>query len=428
MVIKCPKCENWTDSDSKFCPTCGASLSRISKQKTDSDFSAASDFGRRNRFNDTTTFDNAENETSYTDYYDNAAKQPYRQTPNRDVKPRSHATLIAAIIGILGIIAALIFLITGFTHKAVNYVDRYVVNANHDPGTIIDWSGSTDDTTPIAIDPAALGGLDLVVEPQTLIDDGFRYLRAVGNITTQTLVDNNNVTMTVTGMTYRYGSLYLQITATNKTDMTLSFTCDTCIIDGYAIDAGYYESLAPYESAAQELAIYSDVFEDTELINIGEITLKFRVYNEDDYSQTAANFYTTLQTTTYGLVQPSDADRGLVFYDDGLLKLSALKLKSAFDNDDDDYVFTCLIQNDSDRDCYVELTDIFINGMRLDYNALYAELPAGTKTVGTMYIWESDLDDIDVDTIESLSFVGSVRDANTFANLAEIPATTLSLY
>jgi len=101
----------------------------------------------------------------------------------------------------------------------------------------------------------------------------------------QVLVDNDRITVTVTGVKMDpIWGYTLQVFLENKTDKNLMFSLADVSVNGFMVDPLWAESVAPGKMSNTEIHFSEKSFKDNGIETVEELEFVLRVYNEKDFT------------------------------------------------------------------------------------------------------------------------------------------------
>lgn len=251
-----------------------------------------------------------------------------------------------------------------------------------------------------------------------------------------TVVDNDEVTITLTGLDPDYALGYtIDVTIVNKSsDVTYMVGVDdaNCSVDGVLISTLYAEEVAPGKTSYSELTIYdADELEEAG-VAFTDIALSFYAYNSDDWTEeyvvddAVAHVYPYGEdaATTYARESAADDE---VLVDNDYVTVTVI----GYDPDATlGYEVELYITNKTDAEVMVSTDDESINGIMCDpYWAV--SMGANTSCFAEISWYNSSLEEIGIEDAESeisdIEFTLNVYDYDTFEDYVEGLDVTLSV-
>ena len=211
------------------------------------------------------------------------------------------------------------------------------------------------------------------------------------------LVDDDNVTITLNSFGVNWGMVEMSLSVENKTDKTVYAFIDENKIDGYTVNEGFFGStLEPGDVYEDSTYFYSDTLKALGITAIDELTIRFCVYEDNDYD----NYITDNTVTIFPTGKaPQDVEyperrtgeNELVAVDNDQMTFIIIE-----DAEDEFYGYQlkCFLENKTLEPLSFQLTEITVNGEEADCYVYYT-LNGGSKT----YV-DYSLDDLKVDAAD----------------------------
>ena len=106
-----------------------------------------------------------------------------------------------------------------------------------------------------------------------------------GQPTDITIVDNDNVSVIVTG--YSIDDIWgytMHLYLVNKTNMNLTFSADEVSVNGIMADPFWASTIGAGRVSFEAMSWFDSTFEENGITDVEEIEMKLRIYNSDDWS------------------------------------------------------------------------------------------------------------------------------------------------
>ena len=226
------------------------------------------------------------------------------------------------------------------------------------------------------------------------------------------LVDNTNVTIWV--KEFYVDSIWgttMKVFLENKTDKTVMFSIDSCVVDGLSFDPFWAKELMPGSKANAEIQWY-------DLDTIPTIVeCDFRAYDSNDWmSDDIYNGHHVIYPQGEAAAQSAtivEAPNGLVLADTNELSIIAT---NTYEDPIWGYSLNLYLQNKTNRSLMFSVENAALNGFSIDpYWA--CEVPANARAYSDVS-WSNDsLDENDIDIVQEILLALRVYDAEDwFAN------------
>ena len=106
-----------------------------------------------------------------------------------------------------------------------------------------------------------------------------------GQPTDITIVDNDNVSVIVTGYSIDdIWSYTMHLYLVNKTNMNLTFSADEVSVNGIMADPFWASTIGAGRVSFEAMSWFDSTFEENGITDVEEIEMKLRIYNSDDWS------------------------------------------------------------------------------------------------------------------------------------------------
>ena len=186
-------------------------------------------------------------------------------------------------------------------------------------------------------------------------------------------------------------------------------------MNDYYCSTSLYTTVEAGESAEGELYMpVSDLY-SAGVTCIGKIDLRIAAFDSESYDRIATGELVEIRTSAYE--QDWQAmPNGEVIYDDNGLVVMLLDpaLQESWIEDYYQYNF-CFINN-TDTDLRVECETFSINECELS-TWIYAYVPAGKRTLDGSTFFQSDLEQYEIESPETVELVFAVRNDDTYEEL-----------
>lgn len=428
MVIKCPKCGNWTDDNSRFCPTCGCSLGKTiaNNKKNDDAFGFNGDDRASSIFEKAgPSPDNGFSGNSAASSPSRESRQTSRQTGRRYRRSGNAAALLIIVIAAIAIIMAVVALISFRT--ASEYVSDLRNDLAYEPGEIhsVTYEREPDFFARGQAQPD-FGEAELAFDRAALRQNGFDYLAGVGTLTPGIITESADYSLALTGMSLEPGCLKLDMELKALSDRTVTVDLYNLYVNRYVVDSYFSLTAGPGDTDLEALYIYADSLNEIGIVNIGEIALPMTIYDEN--SNTLYDKTPVLLTSLFDIMDDDPPEGGTVLAQNDQFRLEALALAPYSHYSKEDLVLSFYISNTSGRDLSLSMDNIYINGKKSEYMSLYEYIPDNGQAVAVMYLWEDDLAEAgaDADTITSLTFDAVVADYYRYDDSMDLGTFTLN--
>lgn len=244
------------------------------------------------------------------------------------------------------------------------------------------------------------------------------------SIEEQVVLDEQGVRITVLSLDQdSWFGPTINLLIENNAEKSLTVQARNCSVNGAMIDPYFSCDVAAGKKANGELSFSSTDFSDAGIQTLQSIELTFYVYETDTYDEVFSSEMVTIYTTAPASFQQTFTVSGTeVFNADGV-RFVVLGL----DESDPTWGSNIRVyaENNSTRSITVQLTDVSVNGYMIDPYFYSAILP-GKVAFDRITFFQTDLDDNNITSIDSLEFRVHVFDSDSWDTIADsdpIPLT-----
>ena len=227
----------------------------------------------------------------------------------------------------------------------------------------------------------------------------------------QVLLDNDMVKITAKELiVYRHHETCIRLYVENKSEKAFDLKGDDVIINGYVCYSLSKLSLKAGEKADFELGFRPESYNERVLGKIGEIKLRFCLREPD-------SFYDVIQKSDWITINASDIEAedekldkdGITLFDKDGIRIVAIE-NGGFDLESAS--IKVYIENNTDKDIYIEDKDFYVNGYRVDGDA-FGSIYAGTKMITSIeFFYYDNPDKEEIGIIDELGVSFEIKDNN----------------
>ena len=469
MVIKCPNCNNWTESTSKFCPVCGTPLTALYGVRSEDipnpieDGLPDSPTGPAGMTNETAGMTAGPNGTPNRpepDPVPKAGSYPQGSGPrayNRPPKRSSHKILIIVLGAVIAMALLTMILAYGIYTRVSHMTDHSVESITSAPpsetgeGTF-DEGISDEGTIQDGEEEALFPETDLAPEDEEtesgnsesgfaaendptvttdvttaeLANAGYTNLKALPAVETgQVLLDQAGVVVTLTGFGLdSYDALTVTAHVVNNSGRDVVALMSDVLVNTYLIDTYTFLEVEAGGDGDLLLEFFNRDINITGITNIGEIRFITQVVEPETYNPIASSD-NRIETSDYAQMDTTPNDDGFEIANTNGLRIVA---KSVEEDDDDsgDQLVYFYMQNNSDKKVTFEIRDVFLNGEEV-YSLLYSDLPAGSQAVNYFYVYHDELEQYGIERIDEIGLTAAFYDSANYSMIKEIEDISLSV-
>lgn len=236
------------------------------------------------------------------------------------------------------------------------------------------------------------------------------------SIEEQVLLDKDGVKITATGFTRdEYGWDQIQVIVENNTDRDLTIGSEKVAINGYMDWVFWGVDVVAGKKSNSYISLTDDTTKVAGITNIG--TVEFYFWAEDrskeDYESYFTGEYYMLKTSQAGKEVDANTDKPELYSGEGI------RVTSLGSDRDDDYgktnLYFCL-ENNTGKEVDVDVDDMSIDGLM---TSAYVSLtvPDGKKGIGVITLYDDDLDEDGIKTVDNVEFKLKLEDEETWEDM-----------
>ncbi len=247
-----------------------------------------------------------------------------------------------------------------------------------------------------------------------------------GDVTVEetVLVDQNGIKITSTGLEEDsfYGTV-LNVLIENTSDKDVTVYSTATVVNGYAVSGYLFAEVSAGKKANEQFTLSAATLEAVGIETIGLIETSFRAY-DDDYNTIVETDLISLKTSAYDQMDtPTAAEMGTELYNQNGVKICA---QYYYDNEWSQGVLL-VVENKTGKNIEISCDSLSANGFEITPNLSYEEIPKDKSLAYDMIIFESSLEDNNVDTIEELGMKFEFTDDDSFEPFLETGDLTLKV-
>lgn len=239
------------------------------------------------------------------------------------------------------------------------------------------------------------------------------------------IFNQNGVKVSVTG--YSTDGFYgpgVKVLIENDSDTDITVQPRDSVVNGYMVDFQMSCDVAAGKKANDTLSLMRTDLEDSGIDTIADLEFKLHIFDSDTFEGIVDSETISLHNSAAGSYVQEYDDSGKVLYDAGGIKIVSKDLVV----DDDDifgpryYVY---IQNDSESNITVQLRDTSVNGFMVD-PTFSPEILPGKKIVDDVTFMSSELEENDIEHIDTIETSFHIFETNSFGNIADSEPVTIN--
>lgn len=215
----------------------------------------------------------------------------------------------------------------------------------------------------------------------------------------------------------------IKLLVENNTDNNISVACDAVIVNDFMIFDMFYCDVAAGKKANETLYLSSSDLSNAGIDNIGKIELDFYVTNSDTYSRIFEHEYVTLTTSAYENMDTTTNIDAVEIYNENGIKIMG---KAVNEHDFWGSAIVLYIENNSGENVGISCDNMSINGFMI--SPLFSStVYSGKKAIDDITIFESDLEENDIENIENVELSFNIYNADNYSTIFETGAISFSV-
>ncbi|HZJ99924.1 MAG TPA: hypothetical protein VFC79_07960 [Tissierellaceae bacterium] len=209
----------------------------------------------------------------------------------------------------------------------------------------------------------------------------------------------------------------------NNSDKSVGMGLDALIVNNYMISDLFVTDVAPGKSANETIYISSSALEQAGIENIGQVELYFRAYDSDSYEDIFESDLVTITTSRF-----EDMDVDITVEGTELLNQDGIKIVGRYVDEDSFWGSGILlyIENSTDKDIGISCDDMSINGFMVS-PLFSSSVYSGKMSIDEITIFESDLEDNNIEKIEDVEMKFRIYDVSTYDTILKTDAISFNV-
>ncbi len=234
----------------------------------------------------------------------------------------------------------------------------------------------------------------------------------------QQLYKDEKLTVTAHGINYApIAGPEIHLTVESRYDKDVTLLAPYAVINDYMIDPELKLDIPAGKTVSGNLRLSYFDLATADITCIREMGFSLRVEETRNYKKILTTDVCTIKTSAAGSTpdEAAPATNGQTVYDEKGVKLTILNL-----NTDRPYSegaeLTVYIENNTERTLKILTDDVTVNGYDMTSVMNRSVLP-GKKAVDVVTFYKMDLDEYNIDTIDSVKLSFLIRDAESWEEL-----------
>ena len=248
---------------------------------------------------------------------------------------------------------------------------------------------------------------------EDVIDDGYNTAEET-TIEEQVLFEHEGVKITATG--YEKDSVLgegINLLIENDGDKTIGVGCDTLIVNDYMISNLFSETVAAGKKVNKTLDLLSFELEAAGIENVGKIEIEFYLFDADSYITNYTADMVTIQTSAFEQMDTTADDAGQELYNEDGIRIVG---KYVDENSFWGSAVLLYMENTSGKNVLISCDDLSVNGYMIT-SILSSKIYDGKKCIDEITLFESDLTENGIESIDEIELVFNIIDPDTYLTL-----------
>lgn len=238
----------------------------------------------------------------------------------------------------------------------------------------------------------------------------------------QVLIDKENIK--ITAMKYEKDSIWgegIKLNIENNSDKDYTIGCDALIVNDFMISDLFVSTVAAGKKANETMYLSSSALEAAGITEIGKVEIYFHAYDKD-YNNLFSKEYCMIKTSLYEHMDTSADTTGTELYNKGGIRIVG---KTVDKNSFWGTAILLYIESTADKNVGLSVEDLSINGYML--NPVFSStVYAGKKAYDDITLLETDLEENNIESIDSVELKFHIYDADTYETITDSDVITFS--
>ena len=244
------------------------------------------------------------------------------------------------------------------------------------------------------------------------------------SIEEQVLFEQDGIKITATE--YVTDSIWgegIKLLLENNSDKTVGIGCETLIVNDYMIDNLFTTTVAAGKKDNETLDLYSSELEAAGIENVGQIEIKFYLYDAETYMTTYTADMVTIQTSAYDEMDITPEDAGQELYNENGVRIVGKYV--------DEYsiwgsAILLYMEINSGKNIIVSCDELSVNGYMIT-SLLYSTINDGKMIIDDIALLSSDLEENGIENIEEVVLVFDILDAESYSTITSSDPISFTL-
>ena len=292
--------------------------------------------------------------------------------------------------------------------------------------TQAETTAATKDSTPSSATESPNTGLMAFME-------SFNDNPTVGD---KLIYNDDKITVNVHGINYAVtAGPELHLVIDNHLDKDITVQAPYCVINGFMMTPEFSVDVPAGKSSTGNLCLRYSNLAYADITCITDIGFALRIVETNSFNPIFTTDQITIKTSAANGKKPEYDESGQVAYDDNDIKIVFKEpLKKYRSSGESSPVYTSegnptllvYIYNGTDRSIAVQTNDVTVNGYDVTSVMNRTVLP-GKRAVDTVTLYQMDLDEHGIDTIDSIKVSFEIKNAETWQTVCTTDMISVEL-
>lgn len=239
-------------------------------------------------------------------------------------------------------------------------------------------------------------------------------------MTEQTVLEYEGVT--VKAISWDSDKASLKIQAQNSSDRDYIIQFSNTSINNYMMEPIFSMNINANSQAEKNAEFNPSDLSECGIENVALIQMRVNLLDAISFDTLYSTDYITVQTGASMDDKTNDESGNLLYDQDGLKLIS----RGFVDDPEWGKLWKVYISNDTGKDLVIYAPTVTLNGNTLDV-LFSVTVPAGKRAIGTMTIFQEDIDTYQINNIESATVTLQLQNPETFETLRTIDDVPLDI-
>ena len=239
----------------------------------------------------------------------------------------------------------------------------------------------------------------------------------------QVLFDQDGLRITATGMADDsiWGS-GISLLLENSSTKNVTVGCNAVIVNDYMISNLFASEIAAGKKSNETLTLMSNELKDAGITEIGKVEIYFNIFDSETFDTVSTPDVVEIHTSAYDGMSVVKADSGTE-----LLNQDGIRIVGKYVDENSIWGAGVLlyIENTTAENVIVSCDNMSINGFMVD-PVFMADVYTQKMSLSNLTIFQSDLDDNGIKSIDDIELTFTVSDASTYSTILTTDPITFS--